>query len=352
MDFYLNNKKTFPAVILLMAILLSFVACELPKEKPIPISEPEIQVDVPSFNRDSVYGFVKRQVGFGPRIPETEEHAACSEWLKESFESFGWQVQFQAVEIAGFDENRLKIRNIIATINPEKEERILLCAHWDTRRMADQDQDSLRRDKPALGADDGASGVAVLLEIARVIGENSIDLGVEIVLFDAEDQGESGTPRPSNQTWCLGSQYWSKNPHEMIVSPRFGILLDMVGAVGAQFPQEGVSVDRAFGIVSIVWNHALRLRYDNFFISQRDDDIVDDHLFVNDIARIPTIDIINRQPRLGANGRVITNTKGGLQRKFPKHWHTHSDNMSVIDRHTLGAVGDVLLQVLYREAAQ
>jgi len=346
------NRNTLPAIILMVVILISFIACEPPIEKPDPEPEPEIEVDVPKFNRDSAYDFVQKQVDFGPRIPETEEHAACSEWLKESFESFGWQVQFQEAEIAGFDENRLNIRNIIATINPEKEERILLCAHWDTRRVADQDPDTTRRGEPALGADDGASGVGVLLEIARVISESPIDMGVEIVLFDAEDQGESGSPRPANQTWCLGAQHWSRNPHAMTVSPRFGVLLDMVGAVGAQFPQEGVSVDRAFGIVSMVWDRALRLRYDNFFVKKGDDDIVDDHLFVNDIARIPTIDIINRPLRLDANGQPITNNAGRLQRRFPKHWHTHNDNMSVIDRHTLGAVGEVLLHVLYREAAQ
>lgn len=337
-------------VIALSILMICCESCE--PSKPDPVDPDPIQeVSVPSFNGDSAYHYVQQQVSFGPRVPETKEHLACSEWLKTTLESFGWEVQFQDAEINGFEQKPMKIRNIIARYNPEHDERVLLCAHWDTRRMADQD--TARKDQPILGADDGGSGVAVLLELARTISQNPLNAGVEIVLFDAEDQGESGSPRPAEQTWCLGAQYWSKNQHSMVVQPRFGILLDMVGRTGAQFPKEGVSLDRAGQIVNIVWGVALELGFNDLFIKEKDDDLIDDHVFVNDIAGIPTIDIINRPVLRNQDGIVIMNQQENRpERHFGDHWHTHRDNMDIIDRHTLAAVGDVLLHVLYKEVAE
>ena len=251
--------KIAPNIILTILSLIFlttvFVGCDLtgpsPDKPPIVDENPEPDIFVPEFDKDSAYQFVQKQVDFGPRIPETAEHKACSEWIKTTLESYGWQVQFQDATIEGFENKPMKIRNIIATYKPEASERILLCAHWDTRRMADQDTE--RKDEPILGADDGGSGVGVLMELARVVSNNPLNAGIEIVFFDAEDQGESGSPRPAEQTWCLGAQYWSRNQHDMKVQPRFGILLDMVGRAGAQFPREGVSMDRAGQIVNIVW---------------------------------------------------------------------------------------------------
>lgn len=301
------------------------------------VTEPSIQY--PMFNRDSALAYVQKQVDFGPRVPETPEHAACSYWLRATFERFGWQTQFQEAEVNGFDDQPMQIRNIIASINPENKKRILLCAHWDTRRIADQDDS--RQDEPILGADDGGSGVAILLELARAIQSQPIDLGIDIVLFDAEDQGEASTATQAfrRETWCIGSQYWSNNPHQMVQRPYMGILLDMVGSKGARFPQEGISVSRAAGVVNQVWGEAIKLGYTDLFVTDQANDLVDDHLFVNDITRIPTIDIINLPTNPAANGT------------FGHYWHTHKDNMSIIDKHTLGAVGNVLVKVLYKNAA-
>ncbi len=296
-------------------------------------------IEFPVFDRDKAYSHVQKQVDFGPRVPQTDEHKACAEWISETFESFNWTVQNQEAEVTGFDDRPMKINNIIATINPELKNRVLLCAHWDTRRVADQD--TSRQDQPILGADDGGSGVGILLELARAISTQEIALGIDIVLFDAEDQGESGTSTREyrKKTWCIGSQYWSKNMHKMSKKPYMGILLDMVGSKGARFPREGVSTKHAAGVVNQVWAEALNLGYSDLFVNDQFHELVDDHLFINDIAKIPTIDIINLPTNPSSNGT------------FGHYWHTHKDNMSIIDKHSLGAVGDVLIQVLYKNAA-
>lgn len=351
--------KTIPNIIqtILSLIFVStfFVGCDLiftsTEVDPPVINPPKPEIFVPDFDRDSAYSFVQKQVDFGPRVPETPEHKACSEWIKATLESYGWEVQFQDAVIKGYENKPLKIRNIIATYKPEADERVLLCAHWDTRRMADQDTE--RKDEPILGADDGGSGVGVLMELARTVSNNPLNAGIEIVFFDAEDQGESGTPRPSEQTWCLGAQYWSRNQHAMKVQPRFGILLDMVGRSGAQFPKDGVSLDRAGQIVNIVWNQALELGLSELFVKEKDDEFIDDHLYVNDIGGIKTIDIINRPVYKDENGQIVMNREENRpERRFADHWHTHNDNMKIIDPYTLESVGDVLLHVLYKEVAE
>jgi glutaminyl-peptide cyclotransferase len=352
--------KIAPNIILTILSLIFlatfFVGCDLlgtsTDDPPVVVDEkPEPDVFVPAFDKDSAYQFVQKQVDFGPRIPETAEHKACSEWIKTTLETYGWQVQFQDAIIEGFENKPMKIRNIIATYNPEASERVLLCAHWDTRRIADQDTE--RKDEPILGADDGGSGVGVLMELARTVSHNPLNAGIEIVFFDAEDQGESSSPRPSEQTWCLGAQYWSRNQHAMKVQPRFGILLDMVGRAGAEFPREGVSMNRAGQIVNIVWGQALKLGLNELFVNEKDDQLIDDHVYVNDIGGIKTIDIINRPLLRNSDGQVVINREENRpERRFGSHWHTHKDDMKIIDRYVLESVGDVLLHVLYKEVAE
>jgi hypothetical protein len=351
-----TTPNTILTILSLIFLTTFFVGCDTFSGdnggKPIVKPEPKPEVFVPAFSRDSAYHFVQKQVDFGPRVPETAEHKACSEWIKTTLEAYdGWEVQFQDAEIEGFENKPMKIRNIIATYKPEADQRVLLCAHWDTRRLADQDTE--RKDEPILGADDGGSGVGVLMELARVVSNNSLNAGIEIVFFDAEDQGESGSPRPAEQTWCLGAQYWSKNQHAMKVQPRFGVLLDMVGRSGAQFPMEGVSLKRAGQIVNIVWNQALELGLNELFVNERDDQLIDDHVYVNDIGGIKTIDIINRPVLRNSNGQVVMNKEENRpERRFGDHWHTHKDNMQIIDPYVLESVGDVLLHVLYKEVAE
>lgn len=333
---YTTSLRQFSSRLLLL-FLLGCTACETDSPKPAP--QPDVSITVPTFDRQLAYDYIARQVSFGPRVPETPAHDSCANWIKAELEANGCSTQFQVATVTGFDGKPMQIKNIIGSINPDNKRRVLLCAHWDTRRIADQD--TIRQDEPILGADDGGSGVGVILALAKAIQSQPIDLGIDIVFFDAEDQGESSQKNKPfrKETWCIGSQYWSRNPHPMAQKPYMGILLDMVGSKGARFPKEGLSMRHAPGVVNQVWSEAIRIGYSDLFVSQKVHELIDDHLFVNDIAKIPTIDIINLPTNPGANGT------------FGHYWHTHNDNMDVISKPTLGAVGNVLLQVLYKNAA-
>jgi Zn-dependent M28 family amino/carboxypeptidase len=289
---------------------------------------------VPRFERDSAVAYVAGQLAFGPRVPNSEGHRQTKDWLARKFQSFGAKVTEQPFVAEAYTGDQLQATNIIAQYNPEAKKRILLCAHWDTRPFADSPISQERKEEPILGADDGGSGVAVLLEVARQLQAQPIELGVDIVLFDAEDYGESGGSKPD--TYALGSQYWSRNLHVSgAQKPKYGILLDMVGARGARFPKEYFSMQYAPRIVNKVWKLAQQLGYGNYFVDAQGGAITDDHYYVNTIANIPTIDIINRPV--------------GTQTGFGEHWHTHNDDLDVIDKRTLRAVGQVVLAVLYGE---
>ena len=331
-----SNKILVPLV--LSALLLAALSsCQSDGSGQSSAEEapPKEKVSVPKFERDSAYAFVEQQVAFGPRVPNTEAHQKCKQWLTGQFKSYGAKVIEQDFQPTAYTGTVLKATNIIAQFNPDANKRIVLAAHWDSRPFADSPLSEERRDEPILGADDGGSGVAVLLEVARQLQAHPIEMGVDLVLFDAEDYGESGGERA--ETYALGSQYWARNLHVSGKQrPKYGILLDMVGARGARFPQEYYSVQFAPQVVRKVWKLAQNMGYGNYFVNDSGGGITDDHYFVNTIANIPMIDIINRQP--------------GAQAGFGEHWHTHNDNMDIIDPRTLRAVGQVLLAVVYREA--
>jgi len=292
------------------------------------------EVKIPKFNRDSAYLFTQQQVDFGPRVPNTKAHTACKDWYVKKFKSYGAEVIEQNFQVKSFKNKTLNSTNVIAQFNPENSHRVVLAAHWDTRHHADQDKNEKKKDDPILGADDGASGVGMLLEIARQIQINGIDLGVDIVLFDAEDQGTNGG---KETTWCLGSQYWSRHLHRSPYKPKFGILLDMAGAKNARFTKDEVSMKHASKVMNKVWKIAKDRGYGNHFIDEPGGPLIDDHKFVNEIARIPMIDIINRPQ--------------GSRTGFGHYWHTHDDNMNVINKNTLRAVGQTVLAVIYKESA-
>ena len=290
-------------------------------------------VKIPKFNRDSAYVFTEKQVAFGPRLPNTEGHRKCKEWYVQKFKQFDAEVIEQDFQVKSYENKILNATNIIAQYNPEKTNRVVLAAHWDTRYKAEQDADEKKKKQPILGADDGASGVGMLLEIARQIQANPIDLGVDIVLFDAEDQGDNGG---RETTWCLGSQYWSRNFHKPGYKAKFGILLDMAGAKDARFAKDGTSMKHAPKVMNKVWKIAQERGYGNYFVNETTGALIDDHKFVNEIAKIPMIDIINRPT--------------GSSTGFGHYWHTHDDDMSVISKSTLRAVGQTVLAVIYRES--
>ncbi len=297
-------------------------------------SQPVKQQNVPAFDADSAWVFVENQVKFGPRVPNSEAHVACGNYLTSELKRFGAQVYEQEATLTAYNGTQLKAKNIIGSYNPENSKRVLLFAHWDSRPYADHDKDPANHKKPIDGADDGASGVGVLLEMARQFSIKSPAIGIDIIFFDAEDYGTPEFVKEYKEnTWCLGAQFWAKNPHVKGYKADFGILLDMVGAKNASFFKEATSMRYAPQIVEEVWSTARDLGYGKFFINAEGGAITDDHQYVILGRNIPCIDIIYTDPE-SDNG-------------FGPHWHTQNDTMDNIDRETLKAVGQTVLQVVY-----
>ncbi len=319
----------------LLVLTLGWFSCETEQSRDqSPDQQETKRIQVPSFDRDSALHFVQEQVDFGPRVPGTKAHSQCADYLAETLNRFGAEVQIQSFNGSFYTGGTFKGQNIIGTFYPEYSKRILLCAHWDSRFEATEETDPKKKNQPIPGADDGASGVGVLLEIARQLSQHPVDLGVDIIFFDAEDQGENKSQ--NILSWCQGSQYWSQNMHTSNYQAQYGILLDMVGSNKARFAKEGYSMQYAPQVMNKVWNLAQRMSYGNYFVDKREQGIMDDHYFLNRQANIPTINIINRTPE----------TESG----FGTYWHTHKDDMDNISKHTLKAVGQVVLATLYHEA--
>lgn len=296
-----------------------------------PDAQQATAVAVPDFNADNAFILIEKQLAFGPRVPNTAGQAQCADWLHEQLRSFTDTVYRQETTLtAGDNKTRLKCINLVGSINPGATRRILLLAHWDTRPWADQDTKDVN--KPIPGADDGGSGTAVLLEIARTIRQTPLpnDIGIDILLADVEDYGRSEW---GENSYALGTQYWARNPHVPGYTAMHGILLDMVGGRNALFRQEGFSREFAPKVVQDVWTAAYRAGYSSFFLNEAGGYIQDDHVPVNRIIKIPTIDIINLPP--------------GSNTGFVSHWHTHEDDIKNIDKATLKAVGQTLLHYLY-----
>ena len=292
----------------------------------------------PTFNADSAYAYCEQQCLFGPRTMNSEAHDKCAQWIINKFKQFGCEVTTQNADLKGWDGTILKSQNIIARTKPEMTTRLLVCAHYDSRPWADNDPDSTNWRKPVMGANDGASGVAVMMELARIISNDStLNVGVDFVCFDAEDYGTpqwSSAP-DSQDSWALGAQYWAEHQPQGYEA-RYGVLLDMVGGEGARFYQESVSKQYASEIVNKVWRTASQIGYGSYFPMQEGGMITDDHVPVNEKAGIACIDIIPFYPDC-------------QQSSFGPTWHTINDTMEHIDRATLKAVGQTMVQILYSE---
>lgn len=321
-----NNWK----LILGLALTVSLFACGEDKKETAKVQTPPSAAmrEAPVFSEDSAYFWIEKQLEFGPRIPNSKAQEKCAQWLKEQLASRGAQAQIQQTQAKRYDGESLRVMNVIGSFYPEKKSRILLSAHWDSRYTADADEKS--SGKPVPAANDGASGVAVLLELARLMAEKEPNAGVDIIFWDAEDQGTGS----NEESWCLGSRYWAANPHIPGYKAAFGINLDMVGGVNTWFPQEQSSIYFAGAVVNKIWETANAIGYGEYFPFQPQDAVLDDHIYINKIAGIPMADIIARD----------INGKG-----FYEHWHTDADDIQHISKPVLKAVGQSVTQVVYNE---
>ena len=308
------------------------VSCDKSKNK-----DPETTpaVEKPAFDADSAFAFVKAQTDFGPRTPGSEAHSSCAAYLKEQLAAFCDTVIVQPFTTTTYDGKKWSAQNIIGSFAPEKSKRVLLGAHWDSRPMADHDPDPAKRTQPIDGANDGASGVGVLLEVARQLQQKNPAIGVDIIFFDMEDYGTPSSENIPGDWWCLGAQYWTNHLHRPDYHADFGILLDMVGGENPTFYHDGFSSYYAQHIVSKVWGTAYRLGYVNYFINNGANPITDDHYYIIRNTGIRMIDIIHQDNKTGTG--------------FGYVWHTTQDNISHIRKESLAAVGTTVLAVIYDE---
>lgn len=292
-----------------------------------------VVITPPDFNADNAYLWVKSQVDFSPRIPGTAAQKNCAAWLEKKLRQYCSDVIVQKTDVTIYDGTKKPCINLTASFNPKQTKRILLFTHWDTRPWSDRDEKEPK--KQFDGADDGGSGVAVLLEIARAIHEKNCNVGIDILLEDVEDFGppdfEQGKWNEGD-SYCLGTQYWCNDARSKNYHAYYGILLDMVGSKNAKFYLDPTAPD----ISQHIFEAAQTLGYSNYFIMQMaPGGITDDNFYVNKILQIPAADIIALDL--------------GSKYTFAKHWHTQQDNISLIDKLTLKAVGQTLLQVIYNE---
>lgn len=334
-------KKIVPVIVLLMMI-----ACD--HNQPVGTGNGEgktekVTRNIPLFNADSAYAFVKAQTDFGPRVPLTEAHEQCATWLVEKLSGYADTVMVQEFRTRLYNNKVVDGKNIIASFNPNASKRIVLCAHWDSRPYADHDTDETNWNTPIDGANDGASGVGVLIENARCFHHQPLPekLGVDIILFDLEDYGPRSDQSEQyyddrRNHWALGSQYWASQHHIRGYQAVFGILLDMVGGSNPNFMKEYYSQAYAAWLSNKVWRTAQGLGYEQYFVNELGAPISDDHLPLNEVAGIPTIDIIDLQPN-------------SSNECFPEVWHTLNDNIDNIDKNSLLMVGNVLNHTVYQE---
>ena len=336
----MKNYTKFLGILCVLGLIGSLVSC----------SKKAAEVNRPEFRADSAYSYIETQMGFGPRVPNSEAHTRCAVWLIQQLREAGAEVELQKGQMPDYRGNMQQIYNIIGhfyTPETANRPRILLGAHYDTRPWCDEEEDYQDRYYNVPGANDGASGVGVLLEVARQLGirlaDSTFRTPVDIIFFDCEDMGTPHfyTGQEHEDTWCLGSQLWAtnfvrstegENALRKKAVYRFGIVLDMVGAPDATFPLEMYSTQYAGNYQQQIWRSAEQLGHGALFTNMQSYPITDDHFYINRIAGIPCVDIIHYD---------IRNATG-----FASWWHTRQDNMDNISKSTLQAVGEVVMSQL------
>ena len=278
------------------------------------------------FDSAKAYSYLVKQTQFGPRDPGSTGHERCLKFLREELGKYADVVVPQTFSYSVPKWKLVPLTNILASFNIGATNRIFISAHWDTRPWADQDPEKKNRAKPLIGANDGASGVAIILELARQLKRFPPTVGVDLVLFDGEDLGTSGT----GNSFCVGAQHFAKNRPPGF-NPRFGINIDMVGDRNLEIEREQNSERLAPEVQNLVFSTARRLMLSGF-IDSPGTEITDDHLPLND-AGIPTVDLIDFKYPDGSN----------------KYWHTLADTPDKCSAESLGAVGTLLLEIIYTQ---
>ena len=320
-------------IILVAACLILLAGCK--HKQPQVVSAPSVdytQVAVPDFCADSAYRYTAEQLAFGHRIPGTKAWQQCADYLVAQMGRWCDTVMVQSFRTTLWDGTTVPGRNIIASLRPELSKRVLLAAHWDSRSWADHDANPALQRNPVPGANDGASGVAALMEMARVMGQMPPSVGVDFIFFDVEDQGVAEWSEVYDEhSWCKGSQHWAENRHVPYYTAVYGVLFDMVGTPEPRFTKEYISRQYAPGLTDKLWNCAAALGYGNIFVNQATDPILDDHLYVNQQAGIPMVDIVQNSPTTS----------------FFAHWHTTTDDMQSVNAEALRIVATVTMKTLY-----
>jgi Iap family predicted aminopeptidase len=311
-----------------IVLLFSLAACGTRQQEDSPQHVERVQpVFVPQFDPTQAFRYLTTQTDFGPRNPGSAGHAACLRFMHKELHRFADAVSLQPFTASDYRGNSYRMTNVIASFNPAATDRILLSAHWDTRPWADDDPNPANRNTPILGANDGASGIAVLLEIARLLKQYPPPIGVDMVFFDGEDLGTQG----DNTHWALGSKYFARNMPEGF-RPRFGINIDMIGDANLEIPREPYSEQYAPHVVKLVFTIARQLNIPQF-VDRPGRPVYDDHIPLNE-AGIPTANLIDFDYPDASN----------------RYWHTMEDTPDKCSPESLEAVGRVLLHIIYSKA--
>jgi len=315
--------------------LLLLAGCKHKQESPTVLPAVDYtQVAIPAFSADSAYRYTSDQLAFGNRIPGTKAWEQCADYLVAQMQRWCDTVMVQDFRTTLWDNSTVPGRNIIASNNLQASKRILLAAHWDSRRWADHDSDPEMQHSPVPGANDGAAGVAALMEMARIMSQMPPSVGVDFIFFDVEDQGvPEWSETYDEHSWCKGSQYWAANRHVPYYTAVYGILFDMIGTPEPRFTKEYVSRQYAPGLTDKLWNCAAALGYGNIFVNQNTEPILDDHLYVNQGTGIPMVDIVQNSMNIS----------------FFSHWHTTTDDLQSVNADALRIVATVTMKTIYAD---
>ncbi len=308
-------------------LILLLVSCEnrRPQTSPQPTPKSQtISVSVPTFDREQAFRYLLSQTDFGPRNAGSKGHQDCLKFLKEEMNKYADVVTLQEFSHTLSSGERFQLTNVISSFNLKATDRILLTAHWDTRPWADEDRNPANRNKPILGANDGASGIAVLLEIARQVKRQPPSIGVDMIFFDGEDLGKHGDA----EHYSTGSKYFARNKPEGF-NPRFGINIDMIGDKELEITREPNSMEYAPDVVNLIFSTA-RLLNVYQFVDREGRQTYDDHIPLNE-AKIRTADLIDFDYPDSSN----------------RYWHTLEDTPDKCSASSLEAVGVVLLNIVY-----